>query len=936
MPEPWVLCGLPGGARALALSPDESLVAVLGDEGGLSLRRMPGGETLALPRELAEALEGYGEGLRLAFPDDDHLVAAGPWADGGPDLRLLRVSDGAVLGAAAGQGLALAADGTRTSVCTLEGAALVVLDAPTLARVAAVELDAECHALSGAGASVAVATATEILRVDAGSREVTLRWAIAGARHLALTEEGEVLASDGSQLWHGDAQGAVAIVPAPGDAREVLVDRHAGGRRAVAGDLLLRREPRGWRYVRRLQTYHHLSWHGFLSDGRLLGASSHWAAAAEVPALPGGPGSRPGLLVGDPTGRWLAVASDGLALVYERATERLAQVLDAAQGDLDGLAFSADGARIFTAFHTGIAVWDTESGRLVDVWRYPERYGFDRLCLDRAGATLAAGAYQRALLVDARSGAPRLTLGPFGEDEETECRDIDLAPCGRWVAIGVGYGDGVELFDGASGARLRRIPGAAHPRFVGAGDTLLVARDGVGARYALPSLEPLGGPAWIGHEAAQALGDEEGRTLSVGQSDTLALYGRDEERWELEFTAGVRAAWADGRSETLYTAMDDGWIATRELSRGALRSVIQPAEGARPTALALDPRGAHVAVGDDQGRIAIWRLAGAESARILFVDPTPLGPGEPGSPGEVSRLWFVQGEDDLALWVARGSSLVELVGWLGQEAETEAALPEGAREIEIAGEIWDLDADGRRVLVAGSWEESPTVIAIGADSDERVCTLPPRQEYGVFGRLSPDGAVAVLGLAEGDQTELVAHDVATGAALEALEIGAEVEVCAFHPDGALVMARAGYEGPGTLARWVIGDDEALGGRVERWGHPARGEDAARAEGLLFSRDGSVMLAWGAAGLDGVVVREGRAPVALAAVFSQRIDRAALSADGRCAAVADFAGRVRVWDTERGTLLVTLCSTGDGGEIVSAGEAGGPTRRRAGWWMREGR
>lgn len=170
----------PGDVLGMALSPDGALLAVVDDEGSLSLLDVT---TPSAPAEVAAEMDvGKTAEVEVATSGDGSFVAAA--ATGGELLQLYDVAGGVVRGVRLGVPIADLSPGPGSTVYALADGAIVRLDASSarVARaVASPAGDASGIALVAGGTSLAVWDAERVLLLDESSLDAVSSYQPGGA-----------------------------------------------------------------------------------------------------------------------------------------------------------------------------------------------------------------------------------------------------------------------------------------------------------------------------------------------------------------------------------------------------------------------------------------------------------------------------------------------------------------------------------------------------------------------------------------------------------------------------------------------------------------------------------------------------------------------------------------------------------------------------------
>jgi hypothetical protein len=321
------------------------------------------------------------------------------------------------------------------------------------------------------------------------------------------------------------------------------------------------------------------------------------------------------------------------------------------------------------------------------------------------------------------------------------------------------------------------------------------------------------------------------------------------------------------------------WVGIRSPHDLALDRVLPAGASSEVAALAFDPSGEHLIVGENAPRLHVYRVAGVPE-RIAALDLTTLGPDEP----TVDPAHFTS--FGLLACSAGGVSVLSgrHVVWRDPRRIHEKPDHDGATVMGAHA----LSRDGTRIL------SSYTEIKLTTDDGREILCLPALEGLGGTLALSPDGRV-VLTAETDDATNLAAYDEHGCAGR--LRVSAEVAKVALDPFGCAI----GWVRDGPCFRW---DPRAR--TLVRWG-TSRGNGA----GVAFAEETSVV--WFDTGLALVVdTRSGRVLTTIAAPIGPYVTVAAMSRDGALVALGDRSGAVHLHRARDGAWLATLSGRADGG------------------------
>jgi WD40 repeat protein len=327
------------------------------------------------------------------------------------------------------------------------------------------------------------------------------------------------------------------------------------------------------------------------------------------------------------------------------------------------------------------------------------------------------------------------------------------------------------------------------------------------------------------------------------------------------------------------------WIAEREYTQGTLQRVLGTTAGGRITSLAFDPSGERLAIGEYDGRLHVWSLAG-RPRRVGLLDGTSLQPAgtirEPGRVGEVSSIAFP------GALVACASQVMRWDGDPSAIGTTEPAVVENGTLVS---------RDGSRLVAVGSWGGEPAVV-YDADGSERA-KLAGIDARDRFSAVSDDGSRVLLAGAFGDTSQISVY-AASGERIGTLRIDAQINGALFDRTGCVI----GW----TLERGPAFRWDPAAQRLERWG----AGDFDRYASAHATGGGLIALATRTV----VDVRDAAGACRLR-IADQEPSALALSDDGTRLAIGHWTGRVRVLDLDPLRELATLCTTCEGG-----------------WWVRD--
>jgi WD40 repeat protein len=720
------------------------------------------------------------------------------------------------------------------------------------------------------GGTLAVITREHVEVYDAATQTLRARHAI-DADLIALSPDGSRLLARGHcGAWEGPAAGPFAWYPERG------VIAHDGTRFAIGGAIHrvgsalpeLRVPVSGMGAI------------AFAPDGASLaiGMNAHvrildLAALAAWPAPVGPEGRIANLAVDRERRRIAAIDESGLVCVWRDA------VLEATWRVSEGkraIAFARDGG-LLVGTH-GLEVWDVATRErraalpIAGLREIAEITTSERCLAVRDSERIAILELDYTL---------RKTL--WATDERLPSLEaIALSPDGHRLGV-ARRGAPALLLDPADGSTVRELPEADA---IAVSATLLAC-----STYQSGTLAALdaNGEAeeMVPFRSAVAIGD-----AFLWHSDRRAgLRARHEVRLDVGLPTSWSAVSAAVASDRFVTATRQ-WVAERTLADAEVRRILAGGAQGKITSLAFAPSGEHLAAGEQDGRLHVWRL-GPTPERIGLLDGTTLQPTgtirEPGRVGEISALTFTSSE----LVACATEVLAWPIGALTSIGTTEPrAVPHGARRIS---------RDGRRIVADDDWR----TYAVYAADGTKLSTGDLGNADDRFDDLSDDGLSVLVVEALETASELsVVRD--TGEPVGTLHVDGKVRFAGFDARGRVVGALAKR---GPYFRW-----DPTAGRVERWCDAPSIELSslklvARAPGRIMLEAGSVH----------VVVDESTGAIlaTIAVADDSSVSAAALSADGRRVAIGTWKGQVRLYDLDPAhpsgaRCFAALAGTSEGG------------------------
>lgn len=457
------------------------------------------------------------------------------------------------------------------------------------------------------------------------------------------------------------------------------------------------------------------------------------------------------------------------------------------------------------------------------------------------------------------------TLGPWDQ-----VRDFDVSPDGSWILlarhdastllIALGSSATTELPISSALAVGVEVAVIAHHS-----GSMMIRRDG--ERRPVPYFD------------AAAVGPSGAFLCAHGSQVSIHDWSGPE--LETRYRDDVRAMAFGSR---LYTSGGTAWVAERQRSTGAIRRVFGAGGGGKVISLAFDPAGERLAVGEYEGRLSVWTLAGQ---RIGLLDGTTLQPE-----GTIRGVGEVGGIESLAFpgaLVACGSRAMR---WDGELSGI------GTTEPRCFGERVSLiSRNGRFAASGGDWGSDVVVF----DQDGERFRAPPLGSVDRIVDLFDDGSL-LHGNVSDEATELSVF-AGDGKRRAALRIEAKVATARFTSKGDVV----GWpQGKGPFFRWRVAT-----GVVERWCKPPPHWRWSLRE---LARGGGKVALWGGEQIVLLDEESGARLGLVPATMRYGPTAVAISGDGTKLAVGSWRGPTYVYSIAERTprCILVLCTTQEGG------------------------
>lgn len=729
--------------------------------------------------------------------------------------------------------------------------------------------------------TVALGTRDHLAVYDTTTREQLALHPFTPSQVVLSPDGARLLATSHAGAYEGPIAGPLTWYPESGELA------HGGAHFAIGRALYTRGDPT----PRRIHVQD-VSALAFSPDGAHLAIGSMSAvqlvslAAIAATPRPVGPVGPISALATDPHhDRVAAIDSTGLVCVWRSTDRHLLAAFHVVGGD-HPIAFAPDGALLIGT--AGLEIWDPTTATRRAARRIP---GLDDIKgLAVAAATIAVRGHTRVTLLNL-DGSVRHALWP--DEDRQRISAIALSPDGQTLGVAREQLPSV-LVDTTTGQIIikdRELPPAS---VIVLGEHFLAyTRDSAGTLITDESSEET-----LPFTDAHALGD----AYLWKYGDRVGLRARKDIRLDVRYSNTIHAI-SPAVDPARFLTAGDRWLGERSLVDGTLRRVLAAGAASKITALAFDPSGQRLAVGETSGRLHVWQL-GPTPTRIAFLDGTTLQPAgtirQPGHLGEISAIAFTAAE----LTAAAG----ELLTW------DLAHLPTLATAVDrvVPVRATHLARDASRTFHGGDWGNDYFV----HDAAGREISKGP----GVDGRdrftdLADDGRRVLLGATNEGASELsVFRD--TGELLGTLRVAARVRCARFDAHGRILGV---VDDGGPWFRW-----DPAAADLTRWiSAPSFEHDAvdivARAVGRVALHHSG--------GLTVLDETTGATIATIGTPGPHAPTCVAFSPDARHLAVGDWNGEVRLHALgdpgdrpDRVHCLAALSGTTDGGSW-SLGQAG---------------
>ena len=364
--------------------------------------------------------------------------------------------------------------------------------------------------------------------------------------------------------------------------------------------------------------------------------------------------------------------------------------------------YSPDGTRLAVASDSGVWLYDSVKGDLVDLIRGGNSFGAHDIAFSRDGSAFAAGAYDIVCVWDAVTGEKKFTYPAPVDYPMFRIRCFNLSPDGDTLAIGIA--DAVELWDAVTGELRHTLSGR---RF---GNVWSFA------------FSPDGRILASGHESASAGHSPGSTTIRVWDAETGELITIFTEiqglPTSLAFSPDGRTL-ASGNYYWHIAGDEAGSISLWDTATWKLKLELNTrnteiVDGGGVVSIAYSPDRRTLASGhsideynnDEFGTVHLWDAETGKHIRTL--DGHPGGVGSVAFSRDGGTLAIASGGTTLALWdAATGVRKRQLKGYSGSVANV-AFGPDG-RTVASARwgntiDLWDAVTGAHRHTLKGHTE----------------------------------------------------------------------------------------------------------------------------------------------------------------------------------------------------------------------------------------
>ncbi len=588
--------------------------------------------------------------------------------------------------------------------------------------------------------------------------------------YIALSPDGSrVVATGRDGSWEGPTAGPLQWYPEGGN------PAHGGSVFAIGGSLFLRDQltPFASVIAERI-AFSPVSDLVCIAHAQQLRILAR-ADLAAAPPIVGPRETVKVIAVDEARGRLAATDETGVTCIWRLDDASLVSAFRAGSG---GLAWAQDGSLLVGG--RGVSVWDAETGQRRRCVPLHDLEDTEQVFV-RGDRVFVRGRWQVAVL---DADLNRLTtLGPWPGERYGNVF-LSTVEIGR---------DGAIAYVARQDMSTLAIPVA------GGEPTVLAEAQTIAATDQLVALSRHGEASLLAHSGeirpldgfSQATAVDGGVIVADGQRVTLHTW--DGPGFEARFRDDVHTLAASRKH--FYTSGNTSWIAERQLDDGRLRRVFASGGGGKVIALAFDPSGDRLAVGEMEGRLHVWSLSD-KPERIGILDGTTLQPaGTIREPSSLS-LEAVAFPGDL---VAGGSTAMV---WSAADLAV-IGTTEPRRFGEYAKQV---SRDGTLFITGGEWGNE--LIAFDAEGEKfRAASTDTRDR---FKDISDDGALVLVGGVTETSSEMTVYGRG-GERIGTLRVDGRVQYAGFSSAGDVL---GWTEEKGPFFRWKL-----AAGVIEKWCEP---------------------------------------------------------------------------------------------------------------------